>query len=139
MALPQNLDDGIEAVLNGAEVRDDVLYLDYAVVNQSPRTVQLGGRLERGALHTSLAPGPVLLVRRPLSDAPAEIAPGGRFEETLELPLPVPPRHPIAPQPEAPAHEVEEVAVALDYRLGDERIKTVGPRQARVLTTIALP
>jgi hypothetical protein len=127
-----NLDDGVEADLR-AEVRDGVLYLDYVVRNESPRPVQLAGA--RVPLHTSLAGG-TLVVRRPLGDQPRELAPGERYEETLELPLPVPPRHPIAPQPEGPRHEVTQVSLGFDYRLEDERIKTVGPAQARVETTI---
>jgi hypothetical protein len=138
MPLPENLDDGLEAEPLGAEVRDGVLYLGYALRNESPETVRLGGRLSRGALHTSLAPGPILLVRRPLGEAPAELAPGQRFEDALELPLPVAPRHPLAPQPEAAPHEIGQVALAVDYRLGDDRIKMLGPAGVAVLTTIAL-
>jgi hypothetical protein len=133
------MDDGLEAELRGAEVRDGSLYLDYAVHNRSPHPVQLGGRLPRGALHTSLTKGPVLLVRRPRAEGSLELAPGGRFQETLELPLPVPPRHPVAPQAEAPPHEVPQVALAIDYRLGDDRIETCGPVDVAVATTIAPP
>jgi hypothetical protein len=133
-----NLDDGVEAELR-AEVRDGILYLDYAVRNESPHTVQLAGRLPRGALHSSLD-GVTLLVRRPLGEPPRQLQPGARYEETLELPLPVPPRHPIAPQPEGPPHEVAQVALALDYCLGgDDRIKTVGPAEAVITTTISAP
>jgi hypothetical protein len=132
-----NLDDGVEAELQ-AEVRDGILYLDYAVRNESPHPVQLAGRLPRGALHSALD-GPTLLVRRPLGEPPRELLPGQRHEETLELPLPVPPRHPIAPQPEGPPHEVTQVSLAFDYRLGDERIKTIGPAEARIETTISAP
>ena len=132
-----NLDDGVEAELR-AEVRDGILYLDYAVRNESPHAVQLAGRLPRGALHSSLD-GVTLLVRRPLGEPPRELRPGGRFEETLELPLPVQPRHPIAPQPEGPPHEVTQVALKLDYRLGDDRIKTIGPAAADITTTISGP
>jgi hypothetical protein len=128
-----NFDDGVEAGLR-AEVRDGVLYLDYAVRNESPRRVELAGA--RGLLHTSLDDG-TLVVRRPLGDHPRALQPGERYEETLELPLPVAPRHPIAPQPEGPRHEVTQVSLALDYRLGDgDRIKTVGPAEAVVTTTI---
>jgi hypothetical protein len=130
-----NLDDGVEAELR-AEVRDGVLYLDYAVRNESPRHVELAGA--RVQPHTSLD-GATLLVRRPLGERPRELAPGERFAETLELPLPVPPRHPIAPQPEGPKHEVEQVSLAFDYRLEDERIKTIGPVAARIETTISAP
>jgi hypothetical protein len=134
------MDDGVEVELTGAEVRDDTLYLDFAVRNESPRTVELGGRLPRAGLHTSLTPQSVLLVRRPFGDGPKTLAPGARYEETLELPLPVPPRHPIAPQPEGPLHEVAQVALALDYSLGgDDRIKTVGPAEAVITTTISAP
>jgi hypothetical protein len=133
-----NLDDGVEAELR-AEVRDGTLYLDYAVRNESPHAVQLAGRLPRGALHSSLE-DETLVVRRPLGEPPRELQPGERHAETLELPLPVPPRHPIAPQPEGPPHEVSQVALALDYRLaGDDRIKTVGPAQAVITTTISAP
>src|SRR4051812_8916474 len=111
------MDDGLEVELTRAEVRDDTLYIDFAVRNESPRPVQLGGKLPRAALHTSLTPESVLVVRRPFGDAPKTLAPGERYEETLELPLPVPPRHPIAPQPEGPPHDVEQVVLALDYRL----------------------
>lgn len=128
-----NLDDGVEAELR-AEVRDGVLYLDYAVRNESPHAVQLAGT--RVPLHTSLDEA-TLVVRRPLGDRPRELLPGERYAETLELPLPVPPRHPIAPQPEGPLHEVEEVSLAFDYRLGeDDRIKAIGPAEAVVTTTI---
>jgi len=131
-----NLDDGVEAELR-AEVRDGTLYLDYAVRNESPQRVELAGT--RVTLHTSLDGG-TLVVRRPLGDRPRELQPGERHEETLELPLPVPPRHPIAPQPEGPRHEVAEVALQLDYRLGeDARIKTIGSAEARIETTISAP
>jgi hypothetical protein len=121
-----------------AEVRDDTLYLDLAVVNAGDAPVTLGGRLGRNALHTSLSPDAALVVRRPLGDMPRQLAPGGRYEETLELPLPVPPRHPIAPQPEGPRHEVETVELQLDYVAGEPFIATVGPAQAIVTTTIAI-
>jgi hypothetical protein len=130
-----NLDDGVEGELR-AEVRDGVLYLDYAVRNESPRRVELAGA--RVLPHTSLDGG-TLVVRRPLGEHPRELAPGERYAETLELPLPVPPRHPVAPQREGPPHEVAEVSLQLDYRLGDERIKTIGPAQAFVETTISAP
>jgi hypothetical protein len=133
------MDDGLEVELTGAEVRDGTLYIDFAVRNESPQLVVLGGRLPRAGLHTSLTSESVLLVRRPFGDAPRTLAPGERHEETLELPLPVPPRHPIAPQPEGPPHEVTQVALALDYRLEDDRIKTVGPAEARIETTISAP
>jgi len=140
VAILPAMDDGLEVELSGAEVRDNTLYLDFAVRNESPRTVELGGRLPRAGLHTSLTPESVLLVRRPFGDAPRALAPGERCEETLELPLPVPPRHPIAPQPEGPPHEVSQVALALDYSLGgDDRIKTVGPAEAVITTTISGP
>ncbi len=133
-----NFDDGVEAELR-AEVRDGTLYLDYAVRNESPRRITLAGRVPRAALHTSLD-GPTLVVRRPLGEDPHALPPGARHQETLELPLPVPPRHPIAPQPEGPRHEVEQVSLAFDYRLDDdERIKTVGPAEARIETTISAP
>src|SRR5690349_17530545 len=106
-----NLDDGVEAELR-AEVRDGTLYLDYAVRNESPRRIELAGA--RTLLHTALD-GATLVVRRPLGDQPRELAPGERFAETLELPLPIPPRHPIAPQPEGPPHEVSEVVLMFDY------------------------
>jgi hypothetical protein len=122
-----------------AEVRDDVLYLDYAVVNRAQEPVELGGRLARNALHSSLTHEAVLHIRRPFGDRPVRLAPGARFEETLELPLPVPPRHPIAQQPEGPPHEVGQVSLAFDYHLGDERIKTTGPVDVTVRTTIAAP
>jgi hypothetical protein len=122
-----------------AEVRDDVLYLDYAVVNRAREPVELGGRLARNALHASLTPEAVLHIRRPFGERPVELAPGARFEETLELPLPVAPRHPIAPQPEGPPHEVGQVSLGFDYRLGDERIETTGPVDVAVRTTIAAP
>src|SRR4051794_26882505 len=127
-----NLDDGVEAELR-AEVRDGTLYLDYAVRNESSHAVWLAGPLPRSALHTSLN-GETLVVRRPLGEPQRELQPGERLEETLELPLPVPPRHPIAPQPEGSPHEVTQVSLAFDYRLGDERIKTIGPTEA-VITT----
>jgi hypothetical protein len=130
-----NLDDGVEAELR-AEVRDGVLYLDYAVRNESPHAVQVAGG--RVPLHTSLD-GATLVVRRPLGDRPRELAPGERHEETLELALPVPPRHPIAPQHEGPRHEVTQVSLAFDYRLEDERIKTIGPAETRIETTISAP
>jgi hypothetical protein len=131
------MDDGLEVELTGAEVRDETLYIDFGVRNESPRPVELGGRLPRAGLHTSLTPESVLLVRRPFGDGPRTLAPGERYEETLELALPVPPRHPIAPQAEGPRHEVTQVSLALDYRLGgDDRIKTVGPAEAVVTTTI---
>jgi len=131
-----NLDDGVEAELR-AEVRDGVLYLDYAVRNESPHAVQLAGA--RVPLHTSLD-DETLIVRRPLGDHPRELQPGERFAETLELPLPVPPRHPIAPQPEGPPHEVTQVSLAFDYCLDkDDRIKTIGPAEADVETTISAP
>jgi hypothetical protein len=134
------MDDGVEVELTGAEVRDNTLYLAFAVRNESPRPVAIGGRLPRAGLHTSLTPEAVLLVRRPSGDGPRTLAPGERYEETLELPLPVPPRHPIAPQPEGPPHEVAQVALALDYSLGgDDRIKTVGPAEAVITTTISAP
>ncbi len=133
-----NLDDGVEAELR-AEVRDGILYLDYAVRNESPQPVTLAGRLPRAALHSSLD-GVTLLVRRPLGEPPRELQPGRRHQETLELPLPVPPRHPIAPQPEGPPREVTQVSLAFDYRLGeDDRIKTIGPAEARIETTISAP
>jgi hypothetical protein len=129
-----NFDDGVEAQLR-AEVRDGVLYLDYAVRNESPQRVALAGA--RTLLHTSLDDA-TLVVRRPLGERPRELQPGERHAETLELPLPVPPRHPIAPQPEGPPHEVERVSLAFDYRLGeDDRIKTIGPAEAVVTTTIS--
>jgi hypothetical protein len=128
-----NFDDGVEAELR-AEVRDGVLYLDYAVRNESPQPVALAGT--RQPLHTALDEA-TLVVRRPLGDRPRELRPGERHAETLELPLPVPPRHPVAPQPEGPVHEVTQVSLAFDYRLGeDDRIKTVGPAEAVVTTTI---
>jgi len=131
-----NLDDGVEPELR-AEVRDGTLYLDYAVRNESAQPVQLAG--SRVLLHTGLDGG-TLVVRRPLGEQPRALQPGERYAETLELALPVPPRHPIAPQPEGPPHEVTEVALALDYRLGDDdRIKTVGPAEARIETTISAP
>jgi hypothetical protein len=131
-----NLDDGVEAELR-AEVRDGTLYLDYAVRNESPQRVELAGA--RGLLHTALD-GATLVVRRPVGDHPRELQPGERFSETLELPLPVPPRHPIAPQSEGPPHEVQEVALQFDYRLGeDDRIKTAGPAEAQIETTISAP
>jgi hypothetical protein len=131
-----NLDDGVEAELR-AEVRDGTLYLDYAVRNESPRRIELAGA--RTLLHTALD-GATLVVRRTLGDQPRGLAPGERFAETLELPLPIPPRHPIAPQPEGPPHEVSEVALKFDYRLGeDDRIKTAGPAEARIETTISAP
>jgi hypothetical protein len=130
------MDDGVETELH-AEVRDATLYLDYAVRNESPQRVELAGG--RTLLHTSLD-GATLVVRRPLGEPPRALEPGQRHVETLELPLPVPPRHPIAPQPEGPPHEVTEVALALDYRLGDDdRIKMVGPAEARIETTISAP
>ena|SRR6187401_663375 len=130
------MDDGVETDLR-AEVRDATLYLDYAVRNESPQRVELAGG--RTLLHTSLD-GATLVVRRPLGEPPRRLQPGQRHAETLELPLPVPPRHPIAPQPEGPPHEVTEVALALDYRHGDDdRIKTVGPAEARIETTISAP
>src|SRR3954454_2882846 len=133
-----NLDDGVEAELR-AEVRDGSLYLDYAVRNESPHAVQLAGRLPRGALHSSLD-GVTLLVRRPLGEPPRELQPGARYEETLELPLPVGPRHPIAAPPEGALHEGGRGALAPDYRLGgDDRIKTVGPAEAVITTTISAP
>jgi hypothetical protein len=120
-----------------AEVRDDTLYLDYAVFNASPGAVELAGRLPRNALHCTLRDG-VLVIRRPFGERPVALAPGERYEETLELPLPIPPRHPIAPQAEGPRHEVEQVSLALDHRAGGEEfIATLGPASARVLTTIA--
>jgi len=129
-----NLDDGVEPELR-AEVRDGTLYLDYAVRNESPQRLELAGA--RTLLHTSLD-GATLVVRRPLGEQPRTVQPGQRYSETLELPLPVPPRHPIAPQPEGPPHEVAQVALALDYRLGDDdRIKTVGPAEADITTTIS--
>src|SRR5689334_17668879 len=127
-----NFDDGVEAELS-AEVRDDVLYLDYAVRNESPERVELAG--ERTLLHTSLD-GETLVVRRPLGAHPRALEPGERHAETLELPLPIPPRHPVAPQPEGPRREVTQVLLALDYVLEDERIKTIGPAEARIETTI---
>jgi hypothetical protein len=130
-----NLDDGVEAELR-AEVRDGTLYLDYAVRNESPQLVRLAGARE--LLHAGLD-GATLVIRRPLGDPPRELRPGERFEETLELPLPVPPRHPIAPQPEGPPHEVNQVSLAFDYRLGDDRIKTIGPAEADITTTISAP
>ena len=120
-----------------AEVRDDTLYLDYAVVNRSQGAIELAGRLARNALHLGLRDG-VLVIRRPFGERPVALGPGERFTETLELPLPVPPRHPIAPQPEGPRHEVDQVSLALDHRAGGEEfIATLGPASARVLTTIA--
>ncbi len=131
-----NFDDGVEAELR-AEVRDGNLYLDYAVRNESPQQVQLAGT--RVLPHTALDDA-TLVVRRPLGEHPRELAPGERHEETLELPLPVPPRHPIAPQAEGPAHEVTQVSLAFDYRLGeDDRIKMVGPAEADITTTISAP
>ncbi len=131
-----NIDDGVEAELR-AEVRDGTLYLDYAVRNESPHAVTLAGRLPRAALHTSLD-GPTLVVRRPLGEGPRALQPGERHQETLELALPIPPRHPIAPQPEGPRREVEQISLAFDYRLGeDDRIKTAGPAEARIETTIS--
>jgi hypothetical protein len=121
-----------------AEVRDDTLYLDVTVVNRGDAAVTLGGRLARNALHTSLSPEATLLVRRTLGELPKQLAPGGRYEETLELPLPVPPRHPIAPQPEGTRHDIHEVAVRLDYVAGEPFIATIGPAPATVATTIAI-
>jgi hypothetical protein len=130
------MDDGVETQLR-AEVRDGTLYLDYAVRNESPQRVELAGA--RALLHTSLD-GATLVVRRPLGEHPRTLAPGERYEETLELPLPVPPRHPIAPQPEGPPHHVDQVALKLDYRLGaDDRIKTAGPAAADISTPISAP
>jgi hypothetical protein len=120
-----------------AEVRDDTLYLDYAVVNATEQAIELGGRLERNALHCTLRDD-VLVIRRPFGERPVVLGPGERYAETLELPLPVPPRHPIAPQAEGPRHEVSEVALSLDHRAGGEEfIATLGPASATVLTTIA--
>jgi hypothetical protein len=120
-----------------AEVRDDTLYLDYTVVNGGERPVILGGRLPRNALHTSLTPDGTLLVRRPLGTPARELAPGATHEESLELPLPVPPRHPIAPQPEGPRHDVHAVSLQLDYVAGEPFIATLGPASATIETTIA--
>jgi len=120
-----------------AEVRDDTLYLDYAVVNRSQGPVELAGKLPRDALHSTLRDG-VLVIRRPFGERPVVLGPGERYQETLELPLPIPPRHPIAPQAEGPRHEVEHVSLGLDHRAGGEEfIATLGPAAARVLTTIA--
>jgi hypothetical protein len=120
-----------------AEVRDDTLYLDYAVVNAFDQPVRLAGRLARNALHSSLRDG-VLVIRRPFGERPVALGPGERYEETLELALPVPPRHPIAPQAEGPRHEVAQVALSLDHeRGGEEFIATLGPASARIATTIA--
>src|SRR3954452_22778972 len=104
------MDDGLEVELTGAEVRDNTLYLDFAVRNESPRTVELGGRLPRAGLPTSLTPETVPLARRASGVAPRALARGERCEEPLERSLPVAPRHPIAPQPEGPPHEVSHVA-----------------------------
>jgi hypothetical protein len=169
------MDDGLEAKLSGAEVRDGVLYLDYAVHNRSPHGALLANRLfhrvpaglrvDRNVVYTELAPGPVLIARKQFVDVPGDmdvepelpfltsVPPGERFAETIELALPVPPRHPYAPQPEGPPHEVESVALALGYLLEDEpsgaggvelhalrtrqRVKLLGPADVRVLTTIA--
>jgi hypothetical protein len=129
----------LRSMLDGelrAEVRDDTLYLDFAVVNLTDQAVELGGKLPRNALHSSLRDD-VLVIRRPFGERPVALAPGERYQETLELPLPVPPRHPIAPQAEGPRHEVEEVSLALDHRsAGEEFIATLGPAKARVSTTI---
>jgi hypothetical protein len=122
-----------------AEVRDDTLYLDYTVVNRAAEPIGLAGRLPRNALHCSLTLEAVLHVRRPFGEHPVELEPGGRFGETLELPLPVAPRHPIAPQAEGPRHEVGQVSLAFDYRLGEEFIATLGPVRAQIATTIARP
>jgi hypothetical protein len=181
------MDDGLEAELSGAEVRDGTLYLDYAVQNRSPHRALLANRLyhrvpagfrvDRNVAYTELAPGPVLIVRKQFVDVPDDmdveapelpfltsVPPGERFEETIELALPVPPRHPYAPQPEGPPHEVGAVALALGYLLEDEpsgagpfelagggvelradeavlrtrqRVRLLGPADVRVLTTIA--
>jgi hypothetical protein len=133
------MDDRLVAELTGAEVRDGTLYVDYAVDNRSEEAVTIGGRLPRAGLHTSLQPGPVLLVRRPFGEEPETLAPGAHYAETLELPLPVPPRHPIAPQHEGEPHEVSQISVAFDYVLGDHRIKTIGPVEVEVTTTISEP
>jgi hypothetical protein len=173
------MDDGLDAKLHGVEVRDGTLYVDYAVENRSPHRALLANRLyhrgaaglrvDRNVAYTELD-GAVLLVRKQFVDAEAPelpfltaVAPGGRFEETIELPLPVAPRHPYAPQPEGPPHEAAQVALALGYLLEDEpldvapsalaagvelraelpvlrarqRVLTLGPADARVLTTIA--
>jgi hypothetical protein len=170
------MDDGLEAELRGAEVRDGALYLDYAVHNRSPHRALLtnrlcrrtphGPRVDRDVVYTELASGPTLIARKQFVDGEAPeppfltpVAPGRRFEETVALPLPVPPRHPYAPQPEAAPHEVGAVAFALGYVLEDEpapltisgaelraepgllrarqRVRMLGPLSARVLTTIA--
>jgi hypothetical protein len=140
----------LEAELRGAEVRDDTLYLDYTVHNGTDRRARLAnrlfrnGRADRNAAYTELAPGPVLIVRKQhvegVESASTPLAPGERLEETIELPLPIPPRHPSAPQPEGPAHEVPAVALVLGYQLegGPPAIVQLGPVPARVATTIAL-
>ncbi len=183
------MDDGIDAELRGAEVRDGTLYLDYAVDNRSPyrallanrlfRRVPEGFRVDRNVAYTELAPGPVLLVSKRFVDVPDDIdvetpelpfltsvPAGGHFEETVELQLPIGPRHPYAPQPEGPRHEVGAVAFALGYLLEDEptgagpfalagggvelraeeavlrtrqRVLTLGPASVSVETTISAP
>jgi hypothetical protein len=185
-AILTRMDDGLEAELRGAEVRDGTLYIDYAVENRSPhrallanrlfRRVPEGLRIDRNVAYAELD-GAALLVRKQFVDVPegmdaeapelpflTAVPAGGRFAETLELALPVPPRHPYAPQPEGPVQEVGQVALALGYLLEDEpldvapfalagggvelraelpvlrmrqRVKTLGPAAARVPTTIA--
>jgi hypothetical protein len=128
----------LDARLLGAEVRDGTLYLDYAVHNRGDRPARVAApRFPSGrpAFSTELGPGPVLVVRR--QGEPATLAPGERRAETLELPVPIPPRHPSAPPPEGPAHEVGAVLLVLACEPGGTL--ELGPLPVRVLTTIALP